>query len=343
LIWKTSKRWFCLRSKGHELYVLEQLKGSEVQTTFNMARCTSVRCQDPDNFLSIGSPVYVPRFGIGKLRYFGPRHKLFHDMVVGIELQDPFGYSNGTLDDRRYFTCQDNHAIFVAPNEFRPVDASGKVMKLEKGRMFGLEITFQNPKTIDAEAHTEVQTLFAPSFAEMQRWVFAMYKAVFESVPKVVSMKLPTSILEAPWFHGNIPRADAESLLQRYSPSKSTGQGNFLVRLSTSQPGSLVISVVGEDGIHHTLIVMSRDLCKRIDTSHDSTDFVIFKINNVITQVRSFSALLVHLTTQREDINWRTPLRRYAQRPDGPSTKLDTDTCLLKLVELTGDQHSSDV
>jgi len=23
LIWKTSKRWFCLRSKGHELYVLE--------------------------------------------------------------------------------------------------------------------------------------------------------------------------------------------------------------------------------------------------------------------------------------------------------------------------------
>jgi len=56
------------------------------------------------------------------------------------------------------------------------------------------------------------------------------------------------SLLQQPWFHGHIEKADAES--------KLTGQarGAYLVRLSSTAPGCFTISKVGHHGISHQRI-----------------------------------------------------------------------------------------
>eukprot|EP00053_Salpingoeca_punica_P015342 m.141116 g.141116 ORF g.141116 m.141116 type:complete len:376 (+) comp16685_c0_seq3:518-1645(+) len=312
IIWKASKRWFTLRTTSHQLYVLEQAKAersTESLSTLDLSLCTVVRCQDPAHFLSIGSPVFVPRYGHGILRFLGPRDKVFDNVVAGVELKLPLGNCTGLQNDHRYFNCSEKHGILVSVDELRPLDQNGNPLTFDKGSKFALEVGIRSRKANEVETFV----MHARSFGDLQRWVFALSKAVFEGVPKAISMKLPPSIRNADWYHGAATRAQAETQLFNCE----SGDGVFLVRRSTSEPTSLVISIRNNDSVSHVLIVMSQDLVQSIGSTEEMADRVSFSINGKITQVDSFEALLIYLMEPREVFEWTTPLRCFISKSSG--------------------------
>jgi dynactin complex subunit len=53
---------------------------------------------------------------LGTLRYIG--ETAFAEGVwLGVELQDPSGKNNGTVEGKKYFSCPDQHGVFVRPNK----------------------------------------------------------------------------------------------------------------------------------------------------------------------------------------------------------------------------------
>ena len=65
--------------------------------------------------LSIGDKVLV-NSNIGTLRYIG--ETAFAEGVwLGVELAEPAGKNNGSVDGKKYFTCPEQRGIFVRPNK----------------------------------------------------------------------------------------------------------------------------------------------------------------------------------------------------------------------------------
>ena len=69
--------------------------------------------------LKVGDRVNLPRFGrenCGVVKYrgiltgvAGSQNKVY----LGIELDEPWGKNDGSINDRRFFTCQDKCGLFV--------------------------------------------------------------------------------------------------------------------------------------------------------------------------------------------------------------------------------------
>jgi hypothetical protein len=66
----------------------------------------------------IGQRVAVRAVGEGVLRYFGPCAKSNdeNDVYLGIELDNPQGDCDGTMENDSYFRCAANHGLFVPLN-----------------------------------------------------------------------------------------------------------------------------------------------------------------------------------------------------------------------------------
>ncbi|ELQ74498.1 Cytoskeleton-associated protein [Trachipleistophora hominis] len=74
--------------------------------------------------LQINDKIYLGKWGMGTIRYIGTV-KGDEGEYVGIELDIPKGKNDGSIDGTKYFTCKNNHGLFV------PID---KLKKMIKGR-----------------------------------------------------------------------------------------------------------------------------------------------------------------------------------------------------------------
>lgn len=59
----------------------------------------------------IGSIVEVP-VGRGLVRFYGPT-SFSPGKWVGVELNEPVGKNDGTVQNVKYFTCKPNHGMFL--------------------------------------------------------------------------------------------------------------------------------------------------------------------------------------------------------------------------------------
>ena len=65
--------------------------------------------------LALGDKVMVGG-NFGWVRFIG--ETTFADgLWLGVELENPVGKNDGTVDDKRYFTSQPQHGLFVRPNK----------------------------------------------------------------------------------------------------------------------------------------------------------------------------------------------------------------------------------
>lgn len=311
---KQKRRYFVLKCNSRQQYFLEAGKDSEHLTReYPLADCISVHVSDPDDFMTIGSRIYVPDYGAGVLRYFGT-HGYYRRDVVGVELDEAHGEHDGRQMGHRYFTCRLNHGLLCAPGDVFMLDISRPVpqpVPRKKKDAYYFNVAF---KTKDGRGVTLI--LSSPSFEDMQGWIFALSKAAFDTAPAVIggapapvqtetyaeeeaSPRLTISVgadEDEPWFHSKMSRTDAEKLLNR----AGVRDGLFLVRESTSEPGNLVITMCSGGRILHVLIV----------ALPGST----FKIGDQDTPAQKLRDLVIYLQEPRESLSLSTPLRCYVPK-----------------------------
>ena len=73
---------------------------------------------DSGTVLELGSRVRANGYQDGVIRYIGAVHGVSTGGTeyVGVELDEPFGSGNGSVGDRKYFVCEDFHALFTTAN-----------------------------------------------------------------------------------------------------------------------------------------------------------------------------------------------------------------------------------
>jgi len=67
----------------------------------------------------IGSIVEVP-VGRGLVRFYGAT-SFSAGKWVGVELNEPAGKNDGTVQGVKYFTCKPNHGMFIRPSQVKIV------------------------------------------------------------------------------------------------------------------------------------------------------------------------------------------------------------------------------
>jgi dynactin 1 len=67
----------------------------------------------------IGSIVEVPA-GRGLVRFYGAT-SFSAGKWVGVELSEPTGKNDGTVQSVKYFTCKPNHGMFVRPSQVKVI------------------------------------------------------------------------------------------------------------------------------------------------------------------------------------------------------------------------------
>jgi dynactin 1 len=67
----------------------------------------------------IGSIVEIP-VGRGLVRFYGPT-SFSKGKWVGVELSEPVGKNDGTVQGLKYFTCKPNHGMFLRPSQVKVV------------------------------------------------------------------------------------------------------------------------------------------------------------------------------------------------------------------------------
>lgn len=90
----------------------------------------------------IGKKVCISGTKPGILKYFG-RTEFADGIWCGVELNEPIGKNNGSVKGVQYFTCKDNHGIFVSVNKVEKVqekawDRNLDGQKKQKSRRFTL-------------------------------------------------------------------------------------------------------------------------------------------------------------------------------------------------------------
>eukprot|EP00729_Bicosta_minor_P013214 gene13214-35291_t len=73
----------------------------------------------------IGERVVIAGYGAGTLVYYGRVRKSKKDrgvVMCGVVLESPFGDTDGTAGEWRYFICKPRHGIFVSGSRVSLVD-----------------------------------------------------------------------------------------------------------------------------------------------------------------------------------------------------------------------------
>lgn len=74
------------------------------------------------NDIPLGASVEIPA-GRGVVRYNGST-EFAAGKWIGVELDEPLGKNDGTVQDVRYFTCKPRHGMFVRPSLVKVVVAT---------------------------------------------------------------------------------------------------------------------------------------------------------------------------------------------------------------------------
>ncbi|OAF71157.1 hypothetical protein A3Q56_01078 [Intoshia linei] len=81
----------------------------------------NLKLEKNENEIVVGDYVNVNERGKGLVRYIGETN--FRDGVwFGIELDEPKGKNNGSVLDRTYFVCNDNHGLFTSLSNLKKVN-----------------------------------------------------------------------------------------------------------------------------------------------------------------------------------------------------------------------------
>ena len=71
----------------------------------------------------VGKRVAVQGYGCkGVLRFYGPHVKKKADRC-GVELDEPLGKNNGTVDGHQYFSCPHKHGVLCAPGKVTVIES----------------------------------------------------------------------------------------------------------------------------------------------------------------------------------------------------------------------------
>jgi len=85
--------------------------------------------------LKVGDVVLLRKRGLGIIRYKGPLHcDSKEDTWLGVELKTADGKNDGSVQKKKYFSCQPNHGVFVlqVKRKIEPAELLSKVEKLKK-------------------------------------------------------------------------------------------------------------------------------------------------------------------------------------------------------------------
>uniref|UniRef100_A0A3B4BJB4 Uncharacterized protein n=1 Tax=Periophthalmus magnuspinnatus TaxID=409849 RepID=A0A3B4BJB4_9GOBI len=182
--------------------------------------------------------------------------------------------------------------IFIQQGSF---DISGLPDNKGQSTKAGEMPTYMNTQQIDAQVlaalHAEAENsppkdLFdmkpfedaihsqshSPSQVPPQSQVSGLYKAasVDNSSPllvRAVAFRAQEELEEKPWYHGKMSRRDAEKLLDK--------DGDFLVRKSTTNPGSYVLTGMHNGLAKHLLLVDPEGTVRTKDHVFDSISHLI--------------------------------------------------------------------
>lgn len=64
----------------------------------------------------------LPEGHRGKLRYIGRVPDYSEGYYVGVQLDEPYGYNDGSINKVKYFQCTYRYGIFVRPDEIEVGD-----------------------------------------------------------------------------------------------------------------------------------------------------------------------------------------------------------------------------
>jgi hypothetical protein len=268
---------------------------------------------------TVGSKVFVSRYGYGILRFLGKIPGQSQDDVAGVELERDTGHHDGLYRGHRYFVCKQGHGIVVSAKDIQlvPNDTADPVRIPTTGK-FELRLSF-------VRAAKSLYLNFR-SFTDMISWYHAIKTCLTITVGdrgrEALSRLLSASDLyrlgkaysplssagssssdsllidenatpTSGWFHGLTSRVEAEN----YLAASGMVDGTFLVRETPNQPGRLVISLVWNQQFQHIALNWMPSYGSNIFPSIVST-------------------LLQHLAYDHPTIQWSTPLQYYIDAAD---------------------------
>jgi len=147
---KASKGNFDVR---RSISVTEEMMAPHSVTSLSQA--TTTPSDDELNF-DIGSTVRVDGYNTtGVVRFIGAHHTKGY-VRVGVELEQPVGLNNGTVDDYAYFECDENHGVIVKPHKVHVVtefDTDFSSIPSIDPFSVGDTATSSSPKTKAKESH----------------------------------------------------------------------------------------------------------------------------------------------------------------------------------------------
>jgi len=85
--------------------------------------------------LQVGNAVVLKKRGLGIVRYIGPLHCDDQEVTwLGVELKKADGKNDGSVQNKKYFSCPPNHGVFVrqVKRKIDPGELLAKIAKLKK-------------------------------------------------------------------------------------------------------------------------------------------------------------------------------------------------------------------
>jgi len=125
---------FSKRSKQEERKMAAKQNRKKALSQTKKTATSSTKSSITDD-LEVGNAVLLRKRGLGIIRYKGPLHCDEEEQIwFGVELKTADGKNDGTVQNKKYFTCAPNHGVFVrqVKRKIDPSELLSKIARLKK-------------------------------------------------------------------------------------------------------------------------------------------------------------------------------------------------------------------
>jgi len=125
---------FSKRSKQDERKMAARQNRKKALSQTKKTATSSTKSSFTDD-LEVGNAVLLRKRGLGIIRYKGPLHCDEEEQIwLGVELRTADGKNDGTVQNKKYFTCAPNYGVFVrqVKRKIDPAELLAKIAKLKK-------------------------------------------------------------------------------------------------------------------------------------------------------------------------------------------------------------------
>jgi len=125
---------FSTRSRQEERKMAAKLNRKKALSRTKKTATSSTKSSSTDD-LEVGNVVLLRKRGLGIIRYMGPLHCNDDEQIwLGVELKTADGKNDGTVQNKKYFTCAQNHGVFVrqVKRKIDPAELLSKIARLKK-------------------------------------------------------------------------------------------------------------------------------------------------------------------------------------------------------------------